>query len=72
MQCEFLSPYSPDYNPLELAFSAIKAEFHHCLPALKRNTTISNECEVILAIHNSVFLVTPQDAHGWFRGCGYG
>jgi len=25
MQYEFLPPYSPDYNPIELAFSAIKA-----------------------------------------------
>ena len=72
MRCEFLSPYSPDYNPLELAFSAIKAEFCHCLPALERNVTTENECEVILAIHDSVFSVTSQDAHGWFRKCGYG
>lgn len=72
MRCEFLSPYSPDYNPLELAFSTIKAEFRHRLPALERSTTTGNECEVILAIHDSVFSVTSQDAHGWFRGCGYG
>ena len=25
MQCEFLPPYSPDYNPIELAFSKFKA-----------------------------------------------
>lgn len=72
MRCEFLSPYSPDYNPLELAFSAIKAEFHHCLPALECDTTIRNEYEVILTIHNSVFSVTSEDAHGWFRRCSYG
>ena len=71
MRCEFLSPYSPDYNPLKLAFSAIKAEFHHRLPALERNTTTGNEHEVILAIHDSVFSVTPQDVDGWFHKCGY-
>ena len=71
MRCEFLSPYSPDYNPLELAFSAIKAEFRDRLPALERNTTADNEHEVILAIHDSVFSVTSQDAHGWFCRCGY-
>ena len=72
MRCEFLSPYSPDYNPLKLAFSKIKAEFRHRLPALERDVMASNECEVILAIHDSVFTVTPQDTHGWFRRCGYG
>lgn len=71
MRCEFLSPYSPDYNPLELAFSAIKAEFRHCSPALERTTTTDDEHEVILAIHNSVYSVTSHDAHGWFRRCGY-
>ena len=28
MRCEFLPPYSPDYNPIELAFSAMK--YHLC------------------------------------------
>jgi len=72
MRCEFLSAYSPDYNPLEFAFSKIKAEFRHRLPSLERDTTTSNECEVILAIHDSVFSVTSQDAYGWFCRCGYG
>ena len=72
MRCEFLPPYSPDYNPLELAFSAIKAEFCHRLPALEQGATIDNELEVILAIHDSVFSITVQDVYGWFRKCGYG
>ena len=72
MRCEFLPPYSPDYNPLELAFSAIKAEFRHCLPELEKATTADNELEVILAIHDSVFSITFWDVCGWFRKCGYG
>jgi len=72
MRCEFLPPYSPDYNPIELAFSAIKADFCHRLPALERDSKISNELEVLLAIHDSVFSVTSQDAYAWFRKCGYG
>ena len=72
MRCKLLPPYSPDYNPLELAFSAIKAEFRHRLPALERGTTTGNELEVVLAIHDSVFSITFQDTYGWFRKCGYG
>jgi len=72
MRCEFLPPYSPDYNPIELAFSAIKADFCHRLLALERDTTAGDEIEVIVAIQDSVFSVTSQDAHGWFRKCVYG
>ncbi|KAF9653506.1 hypothetical protein BDM02DRAFT_3087305 [Thelephora ganbajun] len=72
MRCEFLPPYSPDYNPIELAFSAIKADFRHRLPALERDTSTSNEIEVLIAIQESVFSITSQDACGWFHKCGYG
>ena len=72
MRCEFLPPYSPDYNPIELAFSAIKANFRHHLPVLERDTTTSNEIEILTAIQESVFAITPQDALAWFRRCGYG
>ena len=72
MQCEFLPPYSPDYNPIELAFSAIKTNFHHRLPALKRDTTATDEIQVLVVIQESVFSITAQDAHGWFHKCGYG
>ena len=72
MRCEFLPPHSPDYNPIELAFSAIKANFCHQLPALECDTTAGDEIEVIVAIQDSVFSVTSQDAHGWFCKCSYG
>ena len=29
MHCEFLLPYSPDYNPIELLFSAMKYRLRH-------------------------------------------
>ena len=72
MRCEFLPPYSPDYNPIELAFSAIKANFRHRLPVLERNTTTGNEIEVLISIQESVFSITSHDALAWFHRCGYG
>jgi hypothetical protein len=71
MRCEFLPPYSPDYNPIELAFSAIKADFRHHLPALERGTMTDIQREVLVSIHDSVFSITSEDACGWFRRCGY-
>ena len=70
MRCEFLPPYSPDYNPIELAFSAIKADFRHCIPALERNAA-TDQLDILIAIHDSVFSITSEDAHGWFCRCGY-
>ena len=72
MQCKFLPLYSPDYNPVELAFSAIKADFRHHLLALEQGATADNEIQVLIVIHESVFLITSWDACGWFRKCSYG
>jgi transposase len=69
MRCEFLPPYSPDYNPIEFAFLAIKADFCQRSMTLTRDTT---ELAILIMIHNSVFSITPEDAYGWFRECGYG
>jgi transposase len=73
MRCEFLPPYSPDYNPIELAFSAIKADFRHRFSGSDFEHDVSTETEtkVILAIQESVFSVTSWDAYSWFRKCGY-
>lgn len=70
MRCEFLPPYSPDYNPIELAFSKFKmyikrkeAEFL----AIDQD----EELEVHLFLINAIYSVTADDAHGYFRHCGY-
>jgi len=62
-QVLFLPTYSPDLTPIEEAFSKLKAwlrrlgaRTHEALPA---------------AIGQALELITTQDAHGWFRHCGY-
>ena len=72
MRCTFLPPYSPEHNTIELAFLAIKTNFHHHLPALEHDTTATDEVQVLVVIQESVFSITAQDAHGWFRKCSYG
>jgi hypothetical protein len=72
MRYEYLPPYSPDYSPIELAFSAIKAEIRrngNVIRALMENEKETFDVEVLL--HRAVFSVSSSDAKGFFRRCGY-
>lgn len=59
----FLPPYSPDFNPIELAFSKLRRLFesagHRTIDAMWRDT------------QRLLDLVRPGDAEGFFRHCGY-
>lgn len=59
----YLPPYSPDLNPIELAFSKVKQRMrsaqHRLVDALWADT------------QRMLDAVTPSDAHGFFRHCGY-
>lgn len=62
-QLLFLPAYSPDFSPIEEAFSKVKAYLRRMKartpPALQE------------AITQALLTVTSQDAHGWFGHCGY-
>ncbi len=62
-ELRFLPPYSPDLNPIEKMWSKIKA--------FLRATKARSEEELNEAIVLALERVTPQDAEGWFRSCGY-
>ena len=62
-QVVFLPPYSPDFNPIEQAFSKLKA---HLRRANQR--TVEGLWE---AIGTGLDQITAQDARGWFAHCGY-
>lgn len=59
----FLPAYSPDYSPIEWAFSKLKTY-------LRRVATRTKDA-LDHAIANGLTAITPADAHGWFYGCGY-
>jgi transposase len=59
----FLPSYSPDLNPIEMAFSKIKAY-------LRRVGTDTEEA-LVDALTAAIDLVTAADARGYFRHCGY-
>jgi hypothetical protein len=59
----FLPAYSPDFSPIEEAFSKIKA-------LLKKAAARTREA-LVEAISRALRAVTVQDAKGWFAHCGY-
>lgn len=59
----FLPPYSPDYSPIEEAFSKIKA--------LLRKAQARSRGSLREAIAKTLEMVSSQDAQGWFAHCGY-
>lgn len=64
--CEllYLPPYSPDFNPIEEAFSKIKG-------ILRRAEARRREV-LIEALGPAISSVTEEDAQGFFEHCGYG
>jgi len=62
-QVLFLPAYSPDLSPIEETFSKLKA-FLRRVGARTREALEEAICQALLT-------VTAQDAHGWFRHCGY-
>ena len=59
----YLPPYSPDFNPIELAWSKVKT----ILRRLKARTFP----DLIEALKQALLAITPQDVRGWFAHCGY-
>lgn len=60
---EFLPPYSPLLNPIEKAWSKMKAW-------LKRNQTYVASIPAEQAIHEALCTITRQDCVNWIRHCG--
>lgn len=68
----FLPPYSPDYNPIELAFLFIKA-YVRCERVLGREYLDQNidDTYVYLHLFDAAFSITPEKALGYYYHCGY-
>lgn len=59
----FLPPYSPDFNPIEKAFSKLKA--------LLRKAAERTVSDLWDRIGKIVELIDPQEAQNYFASCGY-
>ena len=60
----FFPPYSPDLNPIEMAFLKLKAYL--------RKTTARTIHELWKVIRNICALFTPQESSNYFAAAGYG
>jgi transposase len=59
----WLPPYSPDFSPIELMWSKVKAY----LKKVKARTQVELEKAIAAALKT----ITPSDCLNWFRHCGY-
>lgn len=60
----YLPPYSPDFNPIEQAWSKLKQ--------LLRGVKARALQQLEPAITHALAAITPQNAQAFFRHCGYG
>ena len=59
----YLPPYSPDFNPIELAWSQAKSHLRRVAARTRRT--------LARAIKEALARISPQDARGYFAHCGY-
>jgi transposase len=62
-ELRFLPPYSPDFNPIEMAFSKLKA--------LLRKAAARTMDDLWDAIATAIKTFTPHECANYFIACGY-
>ena len=60
----YLPPYSPDYNPIEEAFSKVKS----MLKAMEAEIQFGDDIDTIVLA--AFATITKQDCMGWIRDSG--
>lgn len=60
---EFLPPYSPDFNPIEMCWSKVKT----ALRTAKARTLTA----LLEAVAKALRSISLTDIHDWFAHCGY-
>lgn len=66
IRVEFLPPYSPDFNPIEEAFSKIKAFIRRHAQLMSRQGD-----GMIFELMEIMHIVSDEDAIGYFLHAGY-
>jgi transposase len=63
VEVRLLPAYSPDYNPIEKAWSKVKESVRRARP--------QTVAELIDAVGAALQTITVEDIQGWFTHCGY-
>lgn len=65
LSIEYLLPYSPDYNPIEQAFSAIKSHLR------RQGITFFSSTGLYYELYCACDIITPEMTWGFFSHAGY-
>lgn len=65
LRVEYLPAYSPDLNPIELAFSLLKSKLRRNPPPL------GSDFQVQEYLYLQTFGISAQDCHAFFHQSGY-
>jgi transposase len=63
VEVKLLPAYSPDFNPIEKAWSKVKEAVRRARPRTAD--------ELITAVGTALRSITAEDNRGWFTHCGY-
>ena len=63
VEVKLLPAYSPDFNPIEKAWSKVKEAVRRARPRTAD--------ELITAVGTALRSITAEDIRGWFTHCGY-
>ena len=72
MRLCYLPPYSPDFNPIEQGFSAMKAWIRRNNDYVLGELTGDDTCDPFGMLWEAVFdSMTPENIEGWYKDSGY-
>ena len=71
MRCIFLPPYSPDMNPIELAFLFMKYNLRRDGHYAHMTMTELDDIEIYKVILKALLAATSEHAFNWYKHCGY-
>ena len=65
VRLEYLPPYSPNFNPIELAFSVIKARLR------RLGQSVQSDEWIVRQLYTQAYCITAHDSRSFFRHSGY-
>jgi len=66
-----LPPYSPDYNPIEEAFSYVKTVIRRKGDEVRAAVEAKNDHAHFFFLHKVLAMITPDMVEGWMGHSGY-
>ena len=67
----YLPPYSPDYNPIEEAFSYVKTVIRRKGDEVRAAVEAKNDHAHFFFLHKVLAMITPDMVEGWMGHSGY-